>query len=86
MKIPVEPKKQFLRKCHVPNCQTERNREDGTILHKIPADKDLALAWSDILNLKKPVSTNSLICSKHFQPTDYINQSSKYYNANTIEI
>ncbi|XP_044010209.1 uncharacterized protein LOC122853863 [Aphidius gifuensis] len=56
------------RTCIVRDCYEAKNT-----LFSVPKDSQLFDAWkSNLPELKKPLSTSSYVCEKHFHPSDLI--------------
>ncbi|XP_044015571.1 uncharacterized protein LOC122857463 [Aphidius gifuensis] len=65
----------MVRKCIVLNCQSSKGNKNNISLFHVPKDPQLFDAWkSNLPMLRKPLSVLSLVCEKHFHPSDVLSQ------------
>ncbi|XP_044005841.1 uncharacterized protein LOC122850847 [Aphidius gifuensis] len=65
----------MVQKCIVSECQTLKGNKNGISIFSVPKDPKLFDAWkSNLPKLRNSLSVSSLVCEKHFHPSDIMSQ------------
>lgn len=75
----------MVRRCAVPNC---KSNDMNTLSHRFPRNISVAAQWQESLQLFDYdliiLISKYVVCTKHFQSTDYRNTQSKFINYTAI--
>ncbi|CAG9790636.1 unnamed protein product [Diatraea saccharalis] len=75
----------MVKKCCVYACPSESYGGCNISFHSLPKNEDMRRKWLSIVHVKQKITKNSVVCSRHFQPSSfYIGNSRRLLKSDAI--